>query len=318
MEYSGNKPTGGLQFGQIAGASQSTAQQTGFGASSTTPQIDVAHIRSTTKFDHLQQLLQEEIQRLDNAILNQQNDCDKQLAEVLPSVQESGSQLGPAAEFLTSKVEELEHGLENDAEAIMLLMNSELKQDEGEAKCVFRNIDRMKVPRHYQLTGSVMDASGGASLLGTSAPNSTGLTGWWNQPQTLRGVRSSSGLGGQHMQLVNEDIDDGSKHGPKTLVELIDSRAEEFKKVNVEQKALLSDIEDFIDGLEEKVMMKQRELNDRLNYGNADAASRKEEQRQRNLNQLGFVFGEVQRGLYEMADKVGVTRDGIVELGMLR
>ena len=234
-------------------------------------------------------------------------------------MKDTGSQLAPAIDFLTTKLEELEHGLENDAEAIVSFRDTQMKQDENELKCVFRNVDRLKVPRQYQIVGSTVESSaGGTSILGSSAMNSTGLSGWWNQPQTLRNTRSVSGIGGQSVQVVNDEADDGSSSGPKTMVDLFDARAESFKKVNEEQKRLLSEIEDFIEGLEEKVIMKERDVNERLNYGNSGAAERKEEEKQRKLNQLGFVFGEVQRGLYEMADKVGTTRDGIIELGMLR
>lgn len=312
------KPTGGSVLGnQQVGASQSTTQQPSL-ATSSTPQIDITHIRSTTKFDHLQNTLQQEIQGLDTAILNQQTDCDQGLAEVLPNVKETGSQLAPAINYVSTKLDELESGLENDAEAIVSFRDTEMKQDEAELKCVFRNVDRLKVPRHYQMVGNPADnPSGGTSVLGSSTVNSTGLSGWWNQPQTLRGMRSTSGIGGQPLQLVAEDVDDGSASGPNTMVDLFDARAEAFKKVHEEQKRLLAEIEDFIEGLEDKVITKEQEVNEHLNYGNANAVERKEQERQRKMNQLGFVFGEVQRGLYEVADKIGTTRDGIVELGTM-
>ena len=112
------------------------------------------------------------------------------------------------------------------------------------------------------------------------------------------------------MQLVNEDVDDGSSTGPKTMIDLFDARAEQFKRVNEDQKRLLAEIENFVEGLEEKIIVKEREVNERLNYGNANAAERRAEEKERQMNQLRFVFGEVQRGLYEMADKVGTTKDG--------
>lgn len=312
------KPVAGSTLGtQPTATNQAPAQQPNVPTSST-PQIDLTHIRSTTKFDHLQQQLQQDIQGLDTAILNQQTDCDQGLAAVLPNIKDTGSQLAPSIDYVSTKLDELESGLENDAEAIVNFRDSEMKQDEAELKCVFRNVDRLKVPRHYQIVGNAADnPAGGTSMLGSSAINSTGLSGWWNQPQTLRGMRSTSGIGGQPLQLVAEDTDDGSSSGPNTMVDLFDARAEEFKKVNEEQKRLLAEIEDFIEGLEEKVITKEQEINERLNYGNANAMERKEQEKQRKMNQLGFVFGEVQRGLYEVADKVGTTRDGIIELGTM-
>ena len=272
------------------------------------------HIRSTTKFDHLQKLIQDEIASLDNAILNSQKTCED-LGNLLISVRTEGSQQAPGVDYVTTKLEELEQGLENDAEAIVSFREGENRWDEGEAKCVFRAVDRLKVPRQYQVAEQ---PSGSTSVLGTSTMNSTGLSGWWNQPQTLRGSRSTTGAGGQSVQLVNEDGDDSSSHGPKNLIDLFHGRAEGFKKVNQDQRRLLSEIEDFVEGLEEKVVTREREVNERLNYGNVNAAQRREEEKERQMNQLRFVFGEVQRGLFDAAEKVSTTRDGIAELELIR
>lgn len=319
--YSGQTLGASNTTNQPFGAAQSTQNQqnTSVPAPGSTPQIDLAHIRSTTKFDHLQEALRKEIEGLDNAILNQQKECQDLGDILLPQVKADVAQLEPGIDYVSTKLGELELGLENDAEAIIAFMNDELKADEGEAKCVFRNVDRMRVPRQYQIQGSAVDAvAGTTSVLGNSTMNGTGLSGWWNQPQTYRGGRSISGIGGQSVQLVNEDADDGSSSGPKTMIDLFDARAEKFKRVNEEQKQLLTEIENFIDGLEEKVIFKEREINERLSYGDANAAERRAEMKERQMNQLRFVFGEVQRGLYEMADKIGTTREGLMGLGMNR
>lgn len=302
---------------QPFGATQSTQNQQNSQSAQTgsTPQIDLAHLRSTTKFDHLQEDLRKEIEGLDTAILNQQKDCQDLGEIILPQVKQEGAQLEPGIDFVSTKLDELELGLGNDAEAIVNFMNAELRNDEGEAKCVFRNVDRMRVPRQYQIPGNTIEnVAGNTSVLGNSMMNGSGLSGWWNQPQTHRGARSISGIGGQSVQLVNDEVDDGSSTGPKTMIDLFDARAERFKRVNEDQRRLLGEIENFIEGLEEKIIVKEREVNERLNYGNANAAERRAEEKERQMNQLRFVFGEVQRGLYEMADKVGTTKDGILEL----
>ena len=295
------------------GTTQTTGTTAGLTQSSSVPQIDIAHLRNTTKFDHLQTDLQKDIEGLDNAIINSQNDCSA-LAELIKAVQSAGQQTAPAIDFVNTKLEELEQGLENDAEAIVSFKNGDLKQDEAEVKCIFRTVDRLKVPRQYQIAGE----GNGSNVLGASTSNGTGLSGWWNQPQTLRGARTTTGVGAQSVQLVNDDAEDGSNSGPKTMMDLFDKRTETFKRVNDDQKKLLAEIEDFIEGLEDKITTKERELNDRINYGNGNAAEKKEAEKERRMNQLRFVFGEVQRGLFEVADKVSTTRDGIVELGMLR
>lgn len=263
--------------------------------------------------------MRKDIESLDTAILNQQKECQDLGEILLPQVKQEGAQLEPGIDYVSTKLDELELGLGNDAEAIVAFINGELRTEEGEAKCVFRNVDRMRVPRQYQIPGNTIEGvAGNTSVLGNSTMNGTGLSGWWNQPQTHRGARSISGVGGQSVQLVNEDVDDGSSTGPKTMIDLFDTRAEQFKRVNEEQKRLLAEIENFVEGLEEKVIVKEREINERLNYGNANAAERRAEEKERQMNQLRFVFGEVQRGLYEAADKVGTTKDGILELVMNR
>lgn len=314
----GNSNTANQPFGQST-QNQQNQQNQSTAPTGSAPQIDLAHIRSTTKFDHLQEALRKDIEELDNAILNQQKECQDLGEILLPQVKQEGSQLEPGIDYVSTKLDELEQGLGNDAEAIVAFINGELHKDEGEAKCVFRNVDRMKVPRQYQTPGNTIEGvTGNTSVLGNSMMNGTGLSGWWNQPQTHRGARSISGVGGQSVQLVNEDVDDGSSTGPKTMIDLFDTRAEQFKRVNEEQKRLLAEIENFVEGLEEKVIVKEREVNERLNYGNANVAERRAEEKERQMNQLRFVFGEVQRGLYEMADRVGTTKDGIIELVMNR
>lgn len=269
--------------------------------------IDLVHVRSTTKFDLLQQALQDEISKVDQAILNQQNHC-REVGDLLPKIQESVIHLAPAIEYVSHKMDELESGLENDAVAIVNVRDGEVRRDEGEVKCVFRNVDRLKVPRQYQITGSDPN---GQSVLGASGSSNIGLSGWWNQPQTARGARSTVN---QSMQLVTDDKDEVREAGPKTLVEMFDSRTEDFRTVGQRHKQLLGEIERFLDGLEDKVITKERELNDRLSYGNVDAELRQQEERDKMMNQLKFVFGEVQKGLYDSADRIGGVHDGVQEL----
>lgn len=284
----------------------STAQTAQIQSGSNTA-IDLAHVRSTTKFDVLQQALQDEISKVDQAILNQQNHC-REVGDLLPKIQESVTHLAPAIEYVSHKMDELESGLENDALAIVNIRDGEVRRDEGEAKCVFRNIDRLKVPRQYQIAGSDLN---GQSVLGASGNSNVGLSGWWNQPQTVRGARSTAG---QSIQLVTDDKDESREAGPKTLVELFDNRTEDFKTVGQRHERLLAEIETFLDGLEDKVITKERELNERLSYSNVDAEVRRQEEKDRMMNQLKFVFGEVQRGLYDTADSIGGVHDGVQEL----
>ncbi|RMZ88378.1 hypothetical protein DV736_g4394, partial [Chaetothyriales sp. CBS 134916] len=288
--------------GSILAGSTFNAGQTQLAASTAQshPAIDLNHIRPTTKFDQLTKELQTEIERLDDAILNQIKTANE-VPEALLKVDEIGQTIPAAIDLVSGKLDEVEAGLENDAAAIVSLRDGDVKKGEGEAKCVFRAVDRLKVPRQYQVAHKQND-----SIIG-GVYGGSGLSGWWNNPQTLGG--SSRGAGGQTMQLPGEEVDDS---GPKSLVELFNGRCADIADAMKSNKALLSEIEGFVAGLEEKVRGKERQLAERLNYGgqNGDTMSEKEQQEQL----LRYVFGQVERGIFQTAGKVAGLRDDVLEL----
>jgi hypothetical protein len=65
---------------------------------------------------------------------------------------------------------------------------------------------------------------------------------------------------------------------------------------------LLKEIEDFVESVELKILQKERDLLD---------GSREPEDP---INLLRFVFGAVEKSMYDVADKVGGARDGVKEL----
>ena len=269
--------------------------------------IDLNHLRPTTKFDHLTKDLQTEIENLDTAIQNEINKCNE-IPDALLKLEEQGITLAPGIDFVSSKLDEVEVGLENDATDIVHVRDTEQRRNEGEAKCAFRAVDRLKVPRQYQV-GHKQNESISGGVYGGS-----GLSGWWNNPQTLKGtLRGSRGDGkGNTMQLPGEETEDNV--GPKSLVELFDRRSEGMGDLMKGNRVLLEEIEDFVGGLEEKVRGKERLVNERLNYGGQG----KEEilsEREHQLKLLRYVFGEVERSMFEVAGKVGGARDDVMELG---
>jgi nucleoporin p58/p45 len=228
-----------------------------------------------------------------------------EVGEVLQKVSEVGKYIPSAIELVNGKLEEVELGLENDAAAIVSLRDGAAKKGEGEAKCTFRSIDRLKVPRQYQV-GHKQNESMGGGVYG-----SMGLSGWWNNPQILKASSRNTNTQSQTMQLPGEEVDDS---GPKSLVELFATRTEDITETTKSNKELLSEIEDFVGGLEDKIRGKERELNDRLNYGTQSGKSLNEKEHQ--LQLLRYVFGECDRSMYEVAGKVGAIRDDIVGLGI--
>ena len=271
--------------------------------------IDLNHLRPTTKFDQLTKDLQTEIENLDNAIQNEITNANA-MPHLLAKVSETGDVVPGAIELVSGKLEEIETGLENDADSVMMLRDGAAKKGEGEAKCVFRSIDRLKVPRQYQV-GHKQNESISGGVYGAS-----GLSGWWNNPHILKAsTRGSSIQNGQAqtMQLPGEEVEDS---GPKSLVELFNKRAEDMSEMTKSHRELLGEIEDFVAGLEDKVRGKERQLNERLNYGGQVGSSLSEKEHQ--LQLLKYVFGEVDRSMYEVAGKVGACRDDILGLGVKR
>lgn len=221
----------------------------------------------------------------------------------------AGETLPNGVDFVSQKLDEVEAGLGNDAEAIVTARDVDMKKGELEAKCVFRAIDRLKMPRQYQVSHTQNE-----SLTGSGIYGGAGLSGWWNNPQTLRGSVRGGHAQGHTIQIPGEDAEE--VQGPKSLVELFNTRADEMSDMIQGNRQLLSEIEDFVQGLEGKVVGKERELNDRLNYGDRSGSAISERDHQIQL--LRYVFGEVQRSLYDVADKVGATRDDVAQLTLGR
>lgn len=276
---------------------------------SSQPQIDLAHLRSTTKFDQLTADLQKEIESVDTMIFNQIR-LASEVSDLLPTVIAAGETLPNGVEFVSQKLDEVEAGLGNDAEAILAARDGDVKKGELEAKCVFRAIDRLKMPRQYQTGHAQNESLAGGSVYGGGA----GLSGWWNNPQTLKGSVRGGSAQGHTIQLPGEDTED--IQGPKSLIELFNTRTDEMQDTIRGNRQLLGEIEDFVQGLEGKVISRERELNERLAYGDRDGGAMSERDHQIQL--LRYVFGEVQRSLYDVADKVGAARDDVAQLTLGR
>jgi hypothetical protein len=231
-----------------------------------------------------------------------------ELPDLFAKLDQMGEPLPASLDLVTAKLEHLTTSLENDAEAIVSVRDGTLKKSEGEAKCVFRAVDRLKVPRQYQVGHKQSDSINGGVYGGT------GLSGWWNNPQTLKAAtQSRADAKGETMQLPGEEVDDS---GPKNLVEMFGNRAKEMASVMEGNRSLLAEIEEFVGGLDDKVRSKERQLNERLNLGAETGQTVGEKEHQ--LQLLKYVFGEVDRGMYEVAGRVGACRDDVVDLGRTR
>jgi nucleoporin p58/p45 len=309
-------PQAPQQSSLFSGLNQSTAakpaatlnlgQQSTLGASTSSARIDLDHLRPTTKFDQLTEELQREIVNLDTAILNEINRCNE-VSDLLPTIAASGSNIPNDVVYVTQKLEEVETGLENDAEDIQNLKEHTVRKDANEAKVCFREVDRLKMPSQYQAS-----VAGPASSVSGGVYGGHGLSGWWNHPQTLqRSIRGATGAGSSRaLQMPGDEDEDALANGPASIVDFFDRRTEEMRKTVADNKSLLAEIEEFVTSVESKIVVKQREVMGR--DGRASGIQGEEDQ----IGLLRYVFGEFERSLYEVADKVGGARDGVQELVM--
>ncbi|KAL9626617.1 MAG: hypothetical protein Q9164_007836, partial [Protoblastenia rupestris] len=160
------------------------------------------------------------------------------------------------------------------------------------------------MPAQYQasVTGPAASVSG--------VYGGHGLSGWWNHPQTLqRSIRGGTGTGGSRtLQLPGDEDEDALAGAPTNIVDFFDRKTDEMRRALAENKSLLAEIEEFVMSVESKIVAKQREVMGR--DGRATSLQGEDDP----VSLLRYVFGEFERSLYEVADKVGSARDGVQEL----
>lgn len=256
-------------------------------------QIDMSHLRPTTKFDHLTPSLQSEIEAVETHILGEINKC-AELSAALPSIVSSGREVPESYKFVREKHDELSVALENDAADIVLLRDRVVRRDVAEGRLCWKSVDRLKMPSQYQ-SQHHHGAGGKETVYGGG-----GLSGWWNNPSTFTRTRH-----GAQRKMVSVEDDAEVEVAGGTLVDLLHSRAEEMGGMLRERKELLREIEGFVGNVEGKILMRERELVEGVGG---------ESERERQMKMLRYVFGEVERSLYEVADRVGESRDGLMEL----
>lgn len=195
------------------------------------------------------------------------------------------------------KYSELEIALENDAADIVDLRDNVVRRDVAEGRLCWKSVDRLKMPSHYQAQHHHGQEGGRETVYGGS-----GLSGWWNNPTMSTRTRHGAGKA-----VVSIDTDEEVEVASGTLVDLLTGRADEMKVMLKENKEMLEEIEGFVGSVEAKIVQKEREM--------VDGPQTVDRERERQIKMLRYVFGEVERSLYEVADRVGESRDGLMELG---
>ena len=212
----------------------------------------------------------------------------------MPGIISSGKDVPQSYAYVKEKFDELEIALENDAADIVDLRDKVVRRDVAEGRLCWKSVDRLKMPSQYQ---SHSHEGGRETVYGGS-----GLSGWWNHPTISTRTRRGTGKA-----VIAIDTDEEVEVATGTLVDLLTGRADEMREMLKENKNMLEEIEGFVGNVEGKIVQKEREL--------VDGGQSMQGERERQIKMLRYVFGEVERSLYEVADRVGESRDGLMELG---
>ncbi len=133
--------------------------------------IDLSNIKSTTRFNDLQESLQKEIAALDDAIQKCIKDKDA-IDAFLPSHGEQLEAIPTDVSFVTRKSEGAHNALASDISAIDQLREL-VRLDADHARLSFKAIDNLKLPTQYHQAGLWSNRAGGQQV----APSGTGAGG---------------------------------------------------------------------------------------------------------------------------------------------
>lgn len=217
-----------------------------------------------------------------------------ELTNAMPGIISSGESVPQDYKYVKEKSDELEIALENDAADIVELRDKVVRRDVAEGRLCWKSVDRLKMPMLYQ---NQQHEGGRETVYGGS-----GLSGWWNHPTISTRTRHGTGKA-----VVAINTDEEVEVAAGTLVDLLTGRADEMKVMLEENKTMLQEIEGFVGNVEGKIAQKERDM--------AEGGRSGEGEKERKMKMLRFVFGDVERSLYEVADRVGESRDGLMELG---
>ncbi|KAL2255344.1 hypothetical protein VTK26DRAFT_3549 [Humicola hyalothermophila] len=172
-------------MGQSTNAQQQQQQQVVPGV-----RIDLSNIKSTTRFNDLQETLQKEIAMIDEAI--QKCIRDKEAVDAfLPAHAEQLAAIPTDVSFVTRKSEGAHNALKSDVLAIDQLREL-VKADADNARLSFRAIDNQKLPMQYHQAGlwAAASTSSSSSTVRAGASNAAGAgtgAGGGSNPANLTG-----------------------------------------------------------------------------------------------------------------------------------
>lgn len=155
--------------------------------------IDLSNIKSTTRFNDLQESLQKEIAMIDDAIQKCIKDKDA-IDAFLPSHGEQLEAIPTDVSFVTRKSDGAHNALASDIQAISQLREL-VRHDADHARLSFKAVDNLKLPTQYHQAGlwsnrgaggaqgasGTGGAGGGGSAAAADAQSSADLIGYFSR-----------------------------------------------------------------------------------------------------------------------------------------
>ncbi|KAJ6024095.1 hypothetical protein N7540_004892 [Penicillium herquei] len=239
--------------------------------------VDVSNLLPTTKFESCADELRREIENIDTAILEQIRVCHE-VADMLPTIEQQGTTIPNDVEFVQSKLDTIQHALENDASDIDQLRGL-VGRDAAEAQVAFR---------------------GG---------------GWWSMHDQKVPDRGSLRSTRKNTLALPDDVEVDPSTAttvngvPVNLVDYFSQRADEMGNVLGRYKGNLKEIEDHLHGLELNL---NRQINEFVSSKSRDGSSIGTPKSA--VNDLAAVLGDVEAGIMGVAARLGGVTEQVQEV----
>jgi len=264
---------------------QSTTQQP-----QTVPgvRIDVSNIRSTTRFNDLQEDLQKHIAFLDDNI--QKCIKDKEAVDAfLPAHGEQLAQIPVDVSFVARKYEGAHDALADDVQAVHQLRDT-VRADADNAKLSFKAVDNLRLPTQYHQAG----------LWSTRAAGGAG------HHQGGAGVPGSGSAA------------DADAESNSDLITYFSKTADEMDEMMRRFEGNLGEIEVHLHGVQGNMLEQLQRVSAQQARNNATNGAGPNGQQQNGVDdrvvELAMVLRDFEESILKVAGVVGGVKEGITEL----
>jgi nucleoporin p58/p45 len=244
--------------------------------------IDLSNIKSTTRFNDLQESIQKELAMIDEAIQK----CIKEKDAIEAFLPSHGDQLAAIptdVSFVSRKSEGAHTALAGDVVAIDQLREL-VKQDAGHARLSFRAIDNLKLPTQYHQAGlwsssraQQVGGGGGGGGAGTGAGGGSGAVAAGEQSNT-------------------------------DLISYFSRTADEMDEMMRKFEKNLGEIEVHLHGVQGNMLEQMQRV---AAQNNKNAAQGGVDER---VVELASVLRDFEESILKVAGAVGTVKEGVTEL----